>query len=531
MSVAQLERTLRDLKRVGTLVKDRGYRQIWRFEQDGKAYYLKFYRRHGFRDRFRRFFRGSPAMAEFTKLQWLQRAQIPAPRAIATLMGYRLGRDQGDAVLLEAIEPAIQLDQHFNQLELHGEPIPNHAKVRQQIIELVKKLAQAGYGHEDLHLGNLLLKGDTLYLLDGYAVRPGGLKLRHLLHLGNSVRRYATRSDLIRGWNDLGPLKRMPMFNPVAAELVKTFIRRRLTSENRYFGRISIQGWKGSFFKHDKYPRRWSRASQLEISNEDWQAALSDLLPKLDSDALQVIKRSRSGDVLAATIHIGREDLPVIIKRPRRRYWYRYINEIGRGSRARRAWFKAWRMILRNFPTAWPLLFLELRSVGYVTDSLIIFERVPGTTFPRTDLESFTASQRDTLFRRTGKILREIEREGFAHFDAKASNWIVRPDEKLGPGPVLIDVDGIRRRRWIAMGIQRLLRSMHENKHYSPADSYSLCRGYAPTAPLRMEKPSDGEASLASDQSGREDQSAQATPGMDADANVTLPHDDRQQTG
>lgn len=92
--------------------------------------------------------------------------------------------------------------------------------------------------------------------------------------------------------------------------------------------------------------------------------------------------------------------------------------------------------------------------------------------------------KREKLFRRTGRILRLIERFGFSHFDAKASNWIVFDDEKRGAMPILVDVDGIRKRRWIALGIQRLLRSMHENIHYTPADSLSLCRGYAPYAPL-----------------------------------------------
>ena len=37
MSVAALEQTLRDLPKVGTLVKDRPYRQVWRFEVAGKG--------------------------------------------------------------------------------------------------------------------------------------------------------------------------------------------------------------------------------------------------------------------------------------------------------------------------------------------------------------------------------------------------------------------------------------------------------------------------------------------------------------
>ncbi|MDB5297346.1 MAG: hypothetical protein JWO31_3329, partial [Phycisphaerales bacterium] len=102
----------------------------------------------------------------------------------------------------------------------------------------------------------------------------------------------------------------------------------------------------------------------------------------------------------------------------------------------------------------------------------------------KVDLDALTAASRDRLFRRTGRLLRLLERYGFAHFDAKASNWIVRPDEVTSPGPVLIDVDGLRRRHWPALGIQRLLRSLLGRRQYGPADSRALCEGYAPRARL-----------------------------------------------
>ena len=46
----------------------------------------------------------------------------------------------------------------------------------------------------------LLLRDGKLYLLDGYAVRARRADAAHLLHLGHSVSRYATRTDLLRGW-------------------------------------------------------------------------------------------------------------------------------------------------------------------------------------------------------------------------------------------------------------------------------------------------------------------------------------------
>ena len=190
---------------IGTLIKDRGYRQVWRFEFAGRAYYLKFYRRGGYRDRFRRFFRGSPATTEFTKLQGLQKAAFPSPRAVAVMLGFRLRNEIGDAVIIEAIEPAIQLDHLCHELELRGDPFPDHLQLAAKIRDLVQQLAKAGFGHEDLHLGNLLLREDKLYLLDGYAVDMRGLKLRHLYQLAHSVGRYATEPTCSVGGGRSGP--------------------------------------------------------------------------------------------------------------------------------------------------------------------------------------------------------------------------------------------------------------------------------------------------------------------------------------
>lgn len=486
----ELEKALRELPKIGTLVKDRGYRQIWRFENAGRAYYLKFYPKGGFRDGFRRLTRGSPAMWEFVRLQWLQKAKIPAPRGVAVLMGFQLGARKGDAVILEAIEPSVSLEEVLNDLELRGEPIPNHLQLAGEIRSIVKQLALAKFGHEDLHLGNFLLHDGRLYLLDAYAVQRDGLRMEHLMLLWHSVNRYATRTDLLRGWDELGPGGRPPRRNPVTSQLAGALLA-RATSDNRYFGTIGLQDWSGSFFKQEKLPRFWSNFSSMRFEESDWQTAIPLLLRRIEADDFKVIKRSPSGDVLSGEIEVGGRSLDVIIKRPRRRYWYRYLNEIGRGARARRAWYKAWKLIGRNLPTAWPLLLLEKRKFGYVTDAIVVFERVPGTTLSRADLDAMPPARREMLFRRLGRLLRKIEEFGFSHFDAKASNWIVRVDETRGPDPVLIDVDGIRQRRWVALGIRRLLRSMQDHKQYTASDSLKLCQGYAPFAPLAQNPPEE----------------------------------------
>jgi tRNA A-37 threonylcarbamoyl transferase component Bud32 len=480
-----LEQPLRDLPRFGTLVKDRKYRQIWRFEHAGKAYYLKFYPTGGYRDQFRRFFRGSPAMMEFLRLQWLQKAGIPAPRAVAVMMGFMLNNVRGDVVIAQAIEPSVQLDQLLLEADLRGEDVPNHRELTAGVLSIVRRLAEAGLGHEDLHLGNFLLHDGKLFLLDAYAVRAGGMRLRDLLMLGHSAARFITRTDMLRGWREMRMTGPLPTSNRVSRSLQRRFLE-SVTRSNRYFGRLEIAGWSGLFSTQTKYPHRWSRVSRLEVRREDWESQWQKLQEQIEKDQLPILKRSRSGDVLRGCVTLAGQSIDVIIKRPRRRYWYRYINEIGRGHRARRAWKKAWLLISCGLPTAWPMLLMEKRVAGYVVDAMLISELVPGDTLAHADLPKMTAAGRENLFRRTGRLLRQIERCGLSHFDAKASNWIVFDDEKHGPSPVLIDVDGIRRRNWIALGIERLLKSMRENPQYAPLDSLALCRGYAPFARIGM---------------------------------------------
>jgi len=493
IETGNLEQTLKTLSRTGTLVKNRPYRQVWRFEHDGRAYYLKFYPResredplHKLRDRFRRWGRGSPAMLEFLRLQDLQKARVPAPRAVAVLPGFRIDSQRGDAVIIEAIEPSVQLDVYLREFQQQGRTAPNHRALSRQVRELVQQLVKAGLGHEDLHLGNFLIHDDKLYLLDGYSVRRG-MRAQDLYRLAHSAAPFATLTDLLRAWRVLadGPL---PSRNPMSAKLRSEFLK-RLGDDDRYFGTLRIGDWAGSFFRSTKFSRTWSAASSLTVSREDWERLWPELWGKIDRDELEVLKRTRSGDVLATEITLGGVTLPVVIKRPRKRYWYRYLYDAFRRSRSWRGWVKGWNLISRNLPTAWPLLAMEKRRAGYITDSISIFERVAGPTLRRVDLDAFSPQHREALFRRTGRVLRTIDTTGMSHFDAKASNWIVRHDPVQGPYPVLIDTDAVRFRYWPGLGMRRLLKSMQEHEQYTPADSLALCLGYAPYATPHTESP------------------------------------------
>ena len=481
MNAALLEKALGDLSQYGALVKDYPYRKVWRVEVEGRAFYLKFYPQAP--NRWRRLLRGSLAMREFLRLQWLQKAKIPAARAISVLMGLSINGQRGDAVLIEAIEPARSLFEIVQDHDLAGEPIPNHRDLAMQVIDIVLRLGRAGLGHGDLHLGNFLVKDGTVYLIDAYPVHRRGMLLRDVMRLANSVAGIATRTDLVRGWRRLGPDGAMPQRNRFARAVYRKLMS-RIYGDNRYFARLAAGGWTGVGFKKSVRKYRWSAISQQTFETRQWQEEWPRLLGLIESDQLTVLKRSASADVLEGQVVLGGRPMDVIIKRPRRRYWYRYFNELGRGSRARRAWWKSWRLIYRGIPCAWPMLMMEKRTLGYVTDQIVVFEKVKGPTLGAIDLAQLSTGERQTLFARVGGLLRRLEAVGLYHWDAKSTNWMVQIDPAIGPFPLLIDVDGVRNNWGIGEGMRRLLLSMRQHGQYTPQDSLDLCRGYAPFSPV-----------------------------------------------
>lgn len=483
MTPEMLERVLKDLPGHGRLIKDYPYRKVWRLEAEGEAFYLKFYPRQA--NRWRSLFRGNPAMREFLRLQWLQKANVPAARALSVLYGLTVNGLKGDAVLIEAIEPAESIAALALRMHLAGQPIPDHLSLARQVVEIVQATGRGGMGDHDLHLGNFLVRDGEVFLIDAYPVHRKGMLLRDVLFLANSAAGIATRTDLLRGWNILGAGGRVPKRNRPLQKVYRKLMS-RIYGDNRYFTRLEIDGWVGAAIKRHAAPRRWSPVSQMQFDGADWASAWRRLKRSIDTGELRVLKTSRSGDVLEGTLHLGEREIEVIVKRPRRRFWYRYLNEIGRGSRARRAWWKSWRLLYRGIPCAWPIMLMEQRCLGYTVDGIIVFEKVKGSGLPTIDLNALQASDRQNLFHRVGALLRNLEAARLYHWDAKSSNFMVIADDVIGPTPLLVDVDGIRNNWGLGEGMRRLLISMREHRQYTPLDSLHLCRGYAPFAPIAL---------------------------------------------
>src|SRR5207302_3245874 len=121
-----------------------------------------------------------------------------------------------------------------------GQRPANYRRLVDQVLKIVHALGAAGFGHSDLHLGNFLLHDEKLFLLDAYAIHRGGLRKRDVLMLGHSAARFATTSDLIRGWQQLGG-GALPAGNKVSATLYRKFLA-TTRGENQYYGLLPVDG-------------------------------------------------------------------------------------------------------------------------------------------------------------------------------------------------------------------------------------------------------------------------------------------------
>jgi tRNA A-37 threonylcarbamoyl transferase component Bud32 len=489
VSPEELERALKDLPSIGRRVSSRerdADKQVWRVEISGKPYYVTFYRRSVGGTRAS----GGRALREFTGLQAMQRAGVPSPRAVAHLSGLSIRDVKGDAVLIEGVEPATPLDAYLNDLQLRGERAANHRDLAKQVIEIVGKLGDAKLGHGDLRLERFLLSDGKVYLAGGEGVRGGGMTTKDVMRLGASAAPFATRTDVIRAWAHFSGAP-TPKTNPLLPRAWRDLVK-RATRDNENFGSFSASDWSGWFFKRTNAPRRWAAASTLAISRDDWQREWPKLLSAIENDQLVGLKRERGGDVLAGDVFIGGRAVSVVVKRPRHNKWHRYIKETFRGLRARQAWTKAWSLVARDIPTAWPLLVMQRRNaLGIPVQAVIVSERVQGELLATMDFDALPPRDRVTLFHRLGRTLRLIERRGRLLYDSKSPNWVVLADDKVGPTPVIVDVDGLRQFAPPMWPIDRLLRSLREHPRYTPEDSRWVCVGYAPRARLYEEPRSE----------------------------------------
>lgn len=474
------------------MVKRNTLRSVWRFSIDGNDYYIKCFRRAGYRDAIKNLFGTPPWQAEWQGGLYAAAARIPAPEMLALCESIRIQNRRCAVLVSEALDASIPLNEFWRSVSAD----PDRRRRREDVEQLSRVLAemlarahQAGFEHRDMHAENILVQpiGPRRYrtaFVDLQCARlnvavSDSAVVRNLAQLNQWFRRHAGVKERLRFLRSYFRQRldfeaafthgrRLGLsFEGLVAALIPAAERhaerlwsqrdRRVRRVSKYFAPLRVGGWRGAVFLESKHESEESTASTLELTRTWWNSVLKKPL-SLFATAEAQCKDSHSASVARVALRLPDGGvLPVIAKRPRARNWQRALRHLFGPSRSLRAWRMGYALLNRDIATARPLAYLERRLGPLRLDSLVLTEAIPDAI----DLESFLTSglagrNRPEVFRlklELGRLLaaqlRLLHQRRFIHRDCKASNLLVvtRPRLKL----LWIDMDGLRRTRQVSL--------------------------------------------------------------------------------
>lgn len=371
--------------------------------------------RHPLREAFKRWFGGSSAQQEWFALKSLHARgiDVPRPRAWGRL-------EDGDEIVVTEMLSGTSAWHAFRVAAPEQRPALADALGR-----TLQALHQAGYRHGDLHLGNLLVTDDRVFLLDLQKARPlknSSERLRDLATLELSLARAGWSLDERSTFR--ASLEATAQFESTLRHFLQDHVRGRARRRHR-IGR----DWAAAEFDGLRGVREQSLS--IESLREIIQSAKRDPNPR----------QRRSGRIHLTEAKTG--DRVVVVKRVDTRSLRRALGDLIRGSSGKRAFHKGQRACLLNDRAARPLAYLEERTLGLAVRSWLVIDKVG-----EIDLDCIAPESRE-LERRIGSTLgawlAEAHSWGLSHRDLKAGNvrvtireksidfWLIDLEDLTGP--------------------------------------------------------------------------------------------------
>ena len=494
-------------------VKHNVSRTVYRGQVGGVEIYVKHFHPRSLWHRLLRRLGVSGALREMRWGTYLAGNGVRTPTPLAAACA-----DGVEWVATRAVSGAAAGDKWHEDM-LHRGP-SGRAAVRRGIValaEMVGKMHAAGIRHCDLHCGNILVRGGDraeLVLMDLHRARRSrrlkrSVRAANLAQLLYDRYDFTTRSErllflkhylrasgaggTLRGWQT--------MIEYLASRHgARQFAQRdrRVFARNRYFSPVRLAGgWRGHVVQASKRRMAGSRAGQAELSAEGWTRALADPDSLTKGDGVTIVKNSPSSLVVRRTLTVDGHAIDVYIKRRRRKRAWKALADCFRRSRPLRAFALGHALLTRRIATALPLAALERRTGPLLRDSLLVTEAVDAPSLrefmrrwlsfsPRGDAQLSAAQQHhlaQQVLWQLGRVVQGLHDHRFAHRDLKATNLLVRWSPGTDPQIVLIDLDGLTRRRVLTsnrrfQGLMRLNVSLLQCPEVNHAGRLRMLLGY-----------------------------------------------------
>jgi tRNA A-37 threonylcarbamoyl transferase component Bud32 len=126
-----------------------------------------------------------------------------------------------------------------------------------------------------------------------------------------------------------------------------------------------------------------------------------------------------------------------------------------RSSRARRVWYTANRMEELEIPTPSPLLYLERRMFGIISQSYFVAENIADAetldSFVKSHFINLSRKEKLSLIRIIAINVREMHKKGICHGDLKANNLLLEVNRGEAEKFYFTDIDSARIKKNISL--------------------------------------------------------------------------------
>jgi tRNA A-37 threonylcarbamoyl transferase component Bud32 len=421
--------------RPGRVLADHARRRLVRIEgPDTRPLLVKHFRvstaRHSLRERWKDRLGLGAAAREWRRLGTLHAAGVPVPEPLA-----RVVLPDGDRLVVLRWLDAEPL------LAALRAPAPLRRRRLAALGAAVARLHAAGFAHGDLHAGNVLVSGETAFLLDFQRARPvrrSAPRLRDLAWLDHSLSAWLSLPDRVRlRAAALGAAR------PYPAE-----VRARLREIGRLSARRAAEHARSRTRRSLRPGRLQARAVVDGLSGlraHDFPEAALRAALRAHREAVAVRgARCLKADGRSALSRVEAGGFRAVVKQTPGRGPLRALADAWRGSAGRRAWRGGHGLLARGIGAARPLAFLERRALGLPLESWLVLEDLHPAE-PADAAGGDPARVVDALAR----LALALHRCAVDHGDLKSSHVFVR-DTPAGLETRLIDLSGVRFPRRLA---------------------------------------------------------------------------------
>ena len=354
--------------------------------------------------------------------------------------------EQGHCVLvLEKIENAVDV---FSLLESTDDPIKTQSAL-QAVFMCIAQMHAAGVLQRDLHTGNFLWDGRTIYALDPAEMTFRGDPLdkttsfRQLAVLLASLPNafWTHKVQLLeayfesRGWqiesSAMGIIDEQEELQ--RSRLIRRALRKTLRTSKRYIKE-----------KHGSYRGVFVRELFSEKNPADFITTVEKQM-----EAGQILKNGNTSFI--SRIQLNGHD--TVVKQYNHKGLWHSLRHTLKGSRAKKCWLFGHRLNGHGIATAKPLGFLEQRKFGLVWQSYILNKFIDGQNIQEYLNRSDTPDNiKEDISKKAQDMLDNLAHFKMTHGDLKSSNILIHKDT-----PVLIDLDSMKlhRNRYLLKLYQR----------------------------------------------------------------------------